>query len=250
MKTVNTLLFQRARATEISPSKNNSTIPALTAREKFADGLAPLISTLTSAENTEALTSLIVKLIQRPNSVISLLDSKASKEYPMLVAVAKNFHKDQLHQACTKDIEQSLRLMLRHVDNYLSDKPEERKGIVQELSLLITNLLTENASEKIAEKKINDFIKDINLAISEPPTDASLIPLVEVAVKYPNFFSNVIGAWKKLSTSFGQKIDFGTDLAEQALRAYGGVKQLPGQALRTLENVQKKLFDTSQKLPS
>jgi hypothetical protein len=235
-----------------SSKNNNGTIPALTAREKFADRLAPLISTLTSAENTEALTSLIVKLIQRPNSVISLFDSEASKNYPGLVAVAKNFHKDQLHQKSTDGIKEHVSLMLRNVDHYLSDKPEQRQGIVKELSLLITNLLTENASDKTAEEKIiNNFIKEINLELSKPPSTFSLIQtLLEVGAKYPDFFSNVIRAWKKLSTSFGQKIDFGTDLAEQALRAYGGVKQLPEQALRTFENVQKKLFDTSQKLPS
>lgn len=223
MQKVNTLSL--GTAPDISSSKNNNIRP-LTAKEKFTDGLIPLISTLTSAKNTNALTSLIVKLIKRPNSVISLFDSKASKNYPGLVAVAKNFHKDQLHQISTDGIEQHVSLMLRNVDRYLSDKPVQRQGIVKELSALITNLLTENAPDQTGEEKIiNEFIKEINLELSKPPTNFSLIQtLCEVGLKHPKFFGNAVEDWQNLSKSFGQKIDFAVNIAGQALRALGNVK--------------------------
>lgn len=228
---VNTLL--RREALDISSSKSKSTNPALTAREEFTKRLIPLISTLTSAENTKAVTLLIIQLIKRPNSVISLLDSKASKNYPGLVAIAKYFHQDPLHQKSTDGIKEHVSLMLRNVDHYLSKQPEQRQEIVKELSALITNLLIENAPDKTAEEKIiNNFIKEINLELSKPPSTVSLIQtLLEVGAKYPKFFGNAVQDWQKLSTSFGQKIDL--------------LVGLTGQALRTYEGVQKKLFGTS-----
>lgn len=231
MEGVNTLKNWRG----VEYTKNTNRINKTeTAKVKFADKLAPLIHTLTSAENTNALTLLITKLLQRPNSIISLLDSKASKKYPELEAVAKNFHKYKLHKKFTDGLEQSVSMMLKNFNIYLKDKPEKRQEIVRELSLLTANLLTKYAPNKKAEEIIlTEFIKEINSKVLKPTRIASLVlPLIETSAKYPEFMGNVVKGWQDLSKSFNQNIDLMVSAVGQVLRIFVGAKYLATDLLR------------------
>lgn len=183
---------------------DNSDERTLSAKEKFTEKLIPLIDTLISKKHTNALISLITKLLQRPNNIISLLDNKTSKKYPVLTAMMKSLQTDQLHKVLTGKIKQSLNQIIGNLHDVLDNAPDKRQKIVEELSRLTTNLLTKNAPNDDTEEEIlTQFIGEINTELSKSTTNISLITtLLETARSYPRFCINLFKHWINLSNSF------------------------------------------------